>query len=57
MKKYSIIYMAAVGSGGWPTYVPKLLRITTGNINAFLKNNPYYDDVHFIFEGHVVHAE
>ena len=51
-KKYTIIHMVAVGSGNFRSYIPECVRVTTGNFHAFIKNNPYYDDLQFVFEGH-----
>jgi hypothetical protein len=56
MKKYSLIYMVPVGSGSWALDIPRLLRLKTGNVDAFLRNNPYYDDVRFVFDGFVQHS-
>jgi hypothetical protein len=53
MRKYSIIYMVSVGYGANSFYQPRLLRITCSNLDTFLKNNPYYDDIQMIFDGHV----
>ena len=53
LRKYSVIYMVHIGNFPSCTFIPKLLRITCRNLDGFLRNNPYYDDIQWIFDGHV----